>query len=183
MHINSTIPQYSQHVIIHAMTYANAQRPTQRLYACGTNPSIIIIISSLRNYWNHRSLLSVTPRRANDVPRCYHHYFRAYNVYGSLSVPHGTRSDRSHPTWAHGHMAHERYSMIHSESIVAHTPLGHTTFTTMQSDFTTYLNNATSISAYLNIATSAAFLNIVCKVHIMMHVIPNALMTNICTYI
>ena len=68
------------------MTYANVQRPTQRLYACGTNPSfIIIIINSLRNYWNHRLLLSVTPRRANDVPRRFRSsLYKAHDVYGSL---------------------------------------------------------------------------------------------------
>ena len=32
----------SQHIIISIMTYANAQRPTQRLYAYGINPSIRI---------------------------------------------------------------------------------------------------------------------------------------------
>ena len=69
------------------MTYANAQRPTQQLYACGTNPSFILITSSLRNYWNHRLLLSVTPRRANDVPRRFRSYlYKAHDVYGSLEV-------------------------------------------------------------------------------------------------
>ena len=79
-------------------------------------------ISPPRNSWNHRLLLSVTPRRANDVPRCYHHYFRAYNVYGSLSVPAGhTIRPLSVPA---GHTvvcnvafsprwAHDRYSKIH----------------------------------------------------------------------
>ena len=78
-------------------------------------------------------------------------------------------------------MAHDRYSRFPLELFHRSHPLGHTTFTTMQSDFTTCLNNATSITAYLNIATSAAFLNIVCKVHIMMHVI-SRLMQIQCTY-
>jgi hypothetical protein len=158
-------------------------------------------ISPPRNSWNNRLLLNVTPRRAYDVPRRSHPTW-AHDVYGSLTPHTGTRSDHSHPTWAHGHTAHTphghtvtvssltphmgtrsiQYDSLRNQ-FVAHTPQGHTTFTTMQSDFTTCLNNATSITAYLNIATSAAFLNIVCKVHIMMHVIPNALMTNICTYI
>ena len=102
MHINSSIPFiFFHHIIISIMTYANSQRPTQRLYACGTNPSfIIIIINSLRNYWNHRLLLSVTPRRAHDVPR------------------------RSHPNGHPTFQDHFQSRMAHD--LTAHTLHGHT---------------------------------------------------------
>ena len=86
-------------------------------------------ISPPRNSWNHRLLLSVTPRRANDVPRCYHHYFRAYNVMDRF------RSHMAHdptalgPTWHtvvcnhrfRSHMAHDVTADTLWYRFVAHT--------------------------------------------------------------
>ena len=61
----------SQHIIIMQMTYANAQRPTQRLYACGTN-----ITSSLGTI----GIIAPTPSGLRYSPSLQPSQFKAYDV-------------------------------------------------------------------------------------------------------
>ena len=73
MQCNQLMQRDRQHDSMHVVPFGNIP---------------IIIISSLRNYWIHRLLLSATPRRAHDdspslTPQ------QAHDVSGSLSVPNG----------------------------------------------------------------------------------------------
>ena len=81
-------------------------------------------ISPPKNSWNHRLLLSVTPRRANDVPRRSHlarlrlttfmdrsHLARLRLTIRPLTPHLGTRSSVTSLTVPHGT---RRYSMIHT---------------------------------------------------------------------
>ena len=79
----------------------------------GTNPTFVIHHQFPRNHWNHRLLLSVTPRRANDVPRRYHlskGLRRLWIGFGPLCI---------------------RLTIVIADSLwnrfVARTPQGHTT--------------------------------------------------------
>ena len=65
---NSHFINKHQCIIISIMTYAmHRDRHTTLCMRYQLE-----FISPPRNSWNHRLLLSVTPRRANDVPRCSH---------------------------------------------------------------------------------------------------------------
>ena len=93
--------------------------PTQRLYAWGTSPTVILIISPLRNYWNHRLLHRVTPRWVNDVPRRFRSsWYKAHDCYSRYPL---VSFRRSHPL---GHTtSHDAYSWCMSSQMHIHTTI------------------------------------------------------------
>ena len=103
------------------MTYANAQRPTQRLYACGTNPTFVIhqstqelLESSLVTQCNTTSGKRCSPslpplkRLTTFMDRFQSSLYKAHDRY---SMIHTGIHCRSHPTRAHD---------VHNNAITHH---------------------------------------------------------------